>query len=162
MAELGFGPLSTSLGLCVPPSTWCCLPGCLGRHRSLGVCLGGPLGQAAKVASRNSCLFSCSWTPAGRSRQTGSALLICFNAQMKEAMLTGAALAFKAAPARGPTLRALLPSQGKELPLVGGSHSGLKSETRRLSSPLLPPEHPACPALCWHPTCLFACPQRIL
>lgn len=45
---------------------------------------------------------------------TGCALLILFDAQMKEPTLTGVALVFKAVPAGGPTLSSLLPRQGKE------------------------------------------------
>ena len=60
------------------------------------------------------------YQPAGSAGlgQTGCTLLILFDAQMKEPMLTDAALVFKAVPARRLTLRSLLPRQGKENPLL--------------------------------------------
>lgn len=100
VAELRFEPQSASQ-LHALPSTRCCLPGWLERHLSLGTHLirlpRWPLGIPALPAPLPPALGP---QPAGRAglRETGSTGVICFDAQMKEAMLTGTASALKAVP----------------------------------------------------------------
>lgn len=103
--ELRFEAPSPSLPFQALPSTWCCLPGRLERHLSLGLCLRGLPGQPAKAATRNFCPFSHPWIPASRPRQpgeSGSTLLVCSDVQVKEAVLTGTVLGLGWSTLAGP------------------------------------------------------------